>query len=261
MSEQKLLPLFSSVIGNNERTTIADRVYDYCYPILTDDKDGMILLNNVKVNNVVLQDAFAGLTRTSPYTPKLRNVVSERTLMITFIHKIIKAQKFNALDTRAMAAAKTLELELQHALRTHRISTYAGGSRAVKEILLQCKKKKNRELIKYLGLEKAIDRLTELQTQFSKTYTTKVATEHHKKDITITKASKKLFESLEHFCDHIAINAHLHKGIYISMVKTINEIIEDVNTLARMGKTKRSETDNHNAEERDVTDNGTEQAA
>lgn len=262
MSEHTILPLLSSVVGNNERTTIADRVYNYCNPILTDDKDGTVLLEKVKTNTVTLQKAFSDVGRTSPYTPKLKDIVLERKAVIIFVKMKIKAEVVNILDPKAMKAAKTLQLALSHALKSHRITTYAGGSRAVKEVLLQCEKKKVRESFKYLKLEPAIDALAELQEGFSSTYTTKVSTEHKKKEVNIKKASQKLFVSLERFFNHIAVSAHLHKGMYIPMIKTINEIIEDVNIIARMAKAKTNGTLNEQlTEEKDINENGAEQAA
>ncbi len=257
MVQTKIIQVYPSILGNNDRTTFSERVYDALEPVLKDDKDGMTLLSTVKANNIALLDALSNVNRASPFTPRLKDIVSERTDVLSYMYKHIRIQKFNILDIKAMKAARMLEFALQQPKKKYRMSTHAGGGRAAKAIIKECSKKKNKEWLKHLGLDVYVAKLVELQSFFSETYTTKVSTEHKKKERNITKASNALFDSLELIFVHIYTQAVLRQGVYTKAINTINEIIEDIVTPARSRKTRAS---NKSEEEiGESTNNGTDQ--
>ena len=257
----KISPLYASLFGHKDRITIGNRVYDALESLLPGDNDCMTLLTTVKEQNSVLKNVLSQAKRASVFTPRLKNIVSERAAVITYIKNFIDTQSLYFIDNKVQKAAQSLAIELKHVLDANKIRNYAGGSIAAEEIIKVCAKKKNKERVKLLGLEDALAKLVEVQTTFTETYTIKVTTEHENQNINITKASEQLFASLEFLFDYISSQAILKKGVYIKAVKTINEILEDVETIARARKTKHTNHDDEEAGESMQNGNAVEQAA
>ncbi len=131
----KITPLYVSLLGHKDRITISNRVYGVLISLLSEDKDCLTFLSTVKEQNSALKYALSNVKKPSVFTPRLRNVVLERVVIITYIKKFIETQSLYFLDNKIQKAARMLTFELNHAIRANKIRNYAGGSIAAEEII------------------------------------------------------------------------------------------------------------------------------
>ncbi len=242
--EHSIRPLYSSLLRNEDRITISDRVYLALKSQMSEDKDCMTFLSMVKAQNSLLRTGLIYTYGPNAFTSRLKNIASERAAIIRFIKKSIDAQLINVVDHTQQKAAQKLAFDFNNTICANKMRNYACGSSTAKTILRRCAIKQNREHIKLLGLAAALAKLAQTQKNFMDTYIEKVSTGHEIKNINISKTSNKLLDNLNYLFNHIVLQATLKKGTYIAAIETINVIIKGVVKEARKRKTRKQNKNN-----------------
>lgn len=234
---KKIKNFFQTYFSASELISFSRRLINTVKKFLSDDPTGLNLVRLLTESMNVLVKSFER-TKKSKYTNALFVMDKKRYRIFLYIKKISKAFSLHPTNFKKQNAGKEIVKCINIHLKNISKMGYAERSNKLNYFINELNTDEYKESLEITGLSGWIKKLADSQKEFEKIYAERVETEHTENNVSLHDAMNACVDSIELLLGHINAKSAIDNIAFEELVESVNEIIEDSQTVAKTRKTR-----------------------